>query len=230
MKIGLLECDHVAESFQHIGGDYRDMFQRLLPGVEFVFYDLCNHHFPNSVEDCDAYVVTGSKYSVYDDIDWIYRLKDLVRDIYHHQKYYIGVCFGHQMLAEALGGKVHKSESGWCVGAHQFQLLHQAPWMHPFKDQLNLLMSCQDQVQQMPENSKLLAQSSDCPVAMFQVGKKMMGIQGHPEFPKAYSRALMDARVERIGLEKVEVGIKSLDLELDDAVFSGWMMAFFTPA
>src|SRR5690606_23965151 len=95
----------------------------LLPGFDWAFYDVVNDHFPESADECDAYICTGSRYSVYDDMPWIKELKHLVQELYQLQIPYIGVCFGHQMLAEALGGKVEKAAAGWCVGVHTFRVL-----------------------------------------------------------------------------------------------------------
>lgn len=230
MKVGLLECDHVREELLPIGGDYREMFPALFgkvaPDWEFVFYDVCNGHFPNSVEECDVYVCTGSKCSVYDDEEWITRLKTLVKEIYQSGRKYLGICFGHQMLAEALGGKVEKSAVGWCVGVHNFQVISTEEWMMPSRTSFNLLMMCQDQVMQMPPDSKLLAETQDCPVGMFQVGSNMIGIQAHPEFSKPYEKALMEIRTERIGAAKVEMGIISLELPLHELTFANWLKNF----
>ncbi|WP_428655684.1 glutamine amidotransferase-related protein [Runella sp.] len=230
MKIGLLECDHVREEFRHIAGDYRDMFPALFmplaPDWEFVFYDVTNGHFPASVEECDIYICTGSKFSVYDDEPWIHVLKAFVRQIYDQQKIYLGVCFGHQMLAEALGGKVQKSAVGWCVGVHEFTIDQQLPWMDPAQESVNLLMMCQDQVHQLPPDSAVLASANDCPVAMFRVGERMLGVQAHPEFPLLYEEALMRSRVERIGAEKVNKGLESLTLPLHSKLMAKWMVMF----
>ncbi|MCF2498764.1 glutamine amidotransferase-related protein [Dyadobacter chenhuakuii] len=230
VKVGLLECDHVREELRHIAGDYQDMFPALFSNVapewEFHFYDVCNGHFPVSVEECDIYICTGSKSSVYDQEDWITRLKNFVVDIYQSQKIFIGVCFGHQMLGEALGGKVEKSPVGWCVGVHRFQLTARESWMQPFTDAFNLLMMCQDQVVQLPPDATLLAQTPDCPHAMFRVGERMLGIQAHPEFSKKYDQALMELRVERIGVKKVELGIASLELPTQEIMFAHWIKNF----
>ncbi|WP_051350167.1 glutamine amidotransferase-related protein [Dyadobacter alkalitolerans] len=230
VKVGLLECDHVRDELRHIAGDYRDMFPALFSNVapewDFHFYDVCNGHFPVSVEECDIYICTGSKSSVYDQEDWIIRLKDFVVDIYQSQKTFIGVCFGHQMLGEALGGKVEKSSVGWCVGVHRFQLTARESWMQPFTDAFNLLMMCQDQVVQLPPDATLLAETPDCPHAMFRVGERMLGIQAHPEFSKKYDQALMELRVERIGQKKVELGIASLELPTQEIMFAHWIKNF----
>jgi GMP synthase-like glutamine amidotransferase len=163
---------------------------------------------------------------VYDEEEWIFTLKDFLRQIYQSEKIYLGVCFGHQMLAEALGGKVEKSEVGWCVGVHTFQMLEHRSWMVPALPAVNLLMMCQDQVMQLPPDSTLLASTPDCPVAMFQVGKRMVGVQAHPEFPKKYDQALMELRVERIGAAKVALGIASLELPTHELVMAQWLKNF----
>lgn len=230
MKVGLLECDHVREELNYIAGDYRQMFPALFlqvaPAWEFEFFDVCNGHFPDSVADCDVYVCTGSKSSVYDDEPWIGQLKEFVREIYSSKAIFIGVCFGHQILGEAMGGKVRKSDVGWCVGVHTFEVIKTEVWMNPHLATFNLLMMCQDQVMQLPPESTLLARTTDCPNAMFMVGANMLGIQAHPEFPKVYDQALMELRVDRIGVEKVELGIASLQLPLHELDIAGWIRNF----
>lgn len=230
MKIGLLECDHVREELIGIAGDYRQMFPLLFlkvaPDWEFTFYDVCNGEFPESVGACDAYICTGSKSSVYDDDEWIARLKSFVQEIHSSGQVFVGVCFGHQVLGEALGGKVRKSDAGWCVGVHRFEIIKTEDWMDPESPSFNLLMMCQDQVLQLPLGSTLLAQADNCPHAMFKVGGNMLGIQAHPEFSKEYDKALMELRVERIGQEKVDAGIESLEQPLNDVEVAGWIRNF----
>lgn len=236
IKIGLLECDHVRDEFRYIAGDYRDMFPALFmplaPDWEFIFYDIANGDFPASVHECEVYICTGSKSSVYDDEPWIHALKAFVKQLFDQQKIYLGVCFGHQMLAEALGGKVQKSAVGWCVGVHEFKMQwavgsgQKIYWMKPPQERLNLLMMCQDQVLQLPPDSAVLASAADCPVAMFQVGERMLGVQAHPEFPIPYEEALMRSRVERIGVEKVAKGLESLAQPLHSTLMAQWMVAF----
>lgn len=226
MQIGLLQCDHVADHLQSIAGDYPEMFRSLLPEIDLQVYDVTQNRFPAAVDECEAYLTTGSKYSVYDDLPWIHRLKALVQEIHVQKKYYVGVCFGHQLLAEALGGQVLKGDQGWCVGIHPFTIVVQEPWMVPFQNPVYLLMSCQDQVQIMPENACLLAKSPDCPVGMFSVGDHMLAIQGHPEFPPEYARALMIKRVAKIGQEKTQKGLASLEQLPDAMVVAQWMMHF----
>lgn len=226
MKIGLLLCDHVSDHFLHHNGDYDRQFSELLPLFDWTYYDLTAGHFPTSLEECDAFICSGSKYSVYDEVDWIIELKFLVKEIFRQGKPFVGVCFGHQMMAEALGGEVRKASCGWCVGVHTFRLIRRENWMKPFHREVNLLMSCQDQVLALPPDSVLLAETADCRVGMYRVGERMLGIQAHPEFSVAYSRELMMARQEKIGAEKVKEGIDSLDKALNSKLLADWIYNF----
>jgi GMP synthase-like glutamine amidotransferase len=226
MKIGLLECDHVAEEFSHISGTYPEMFKVLLPEIEFAVFDVCNGKFPDSIDECEAYICTGSRQSVYENIEWIKQLKDFVFQLHKNQKLFVGICFGHQILAEALGGKVLKSEGGWNVGVHEFEMISKENRMTPFQPKFNLLMMCQDQVVEMPENSRLLAQSKDCSIAMFSVGESMLGIQAHPEFSKKYEKALMLDRIDRVGEFRVQKALESLEKSIDKDLIATWIFNF----
>jgi len=230
MKIGLLECDHVLDRFRHIGGDYRDMFTALFarhaPSLSLQPFDVCNGEFPRAVDECAGYLCTGSRYSVYDDVDWIHRLKDFVRQLRDADQPFVGICFGHQILAEALGGQVAKAAQGWGVGAHNIELVRQEAWMQPPQPSCRLQYMHQDQVQRLPADSSVLGQSAHCPVAMFRVGTTMLGVQAHPEFPAAYSDALLLDRIERIGADRVQAARASLAQATDEGMMTQWIAAF----
>jgi len=230
MKVGLLECDHVLEKFRHIAGDYRDMFSALLavnaPQIELQFFDVRNGEFPSSPDDCEAYLTTGSSSSAYDDADWIHTLKGFVRRLRDTNKPFVGVCFGHQVLAQALGGRVEKAKNGWGVGAHSIEIAQPDAWMKPEQSNCRLQFTHQDQVTWLPENSLALGRSDHCPVAMFRVGETMLGIQPHPEFNAAYTEALILDRVERIGEAKVRAAQASFSQATDEAVVARWIVEF----
>ncbi len=226
MKAGLFECDHVDARYRTQFGDYSEMFAQLFPEMEWTHYDVCNGHFPEDLDACEVYFATGSRRSVYEDEPWIIRVKDVIKELASKDKHFVGFCFGHQLLGEAMGGAVRKAPTGWCVGVHQFEVVQQEAWMQPYQAQLNLLMMCQDQVVELPANSTILASSSQCPAGMFQVGERMLGVQAHPEFSKAYDRLLMEKRRDRMGEEVVGKGIQTLSQEVHRAVIRAWVLRF----
>lgn len=219
MTLGLLQCDHVSPEFLDSRGDYDEMFRRWLPG-DWRVYDLPAGDVP-AATDCDGWVTTGSRLSVYDDVAWIHRFAALVREIHAANRPFLGVCFGHQMMAQALGGRVARSPRGWGVGVHRFHVREHEPWMNPPLDSISVLMSCQDQVEEPPPHAVVLASSEHCPVALFRCGS-LLGIQGHPEWHADYAAALLSSRRDRIGGEIADRATASLTTPTHSAELARW--------
>ena len=234
MNIGLLGCDDVPERFRHIAGGYRDMFEKLLaphiPDLRLTWFDAVKGELPAGTDACDAYVCTGSRSSVYEDRDWIVQLKDYVRRLHEARKPFVGICFGHQLLAESLGGEVKPAPQGWGVGILEMHITHPEPWMQPVRSNCKLEYIHADQVQELPPDSVVLAAAPHCPVAMFRVGDTMLGIEGHPEFPAPYVEALVSSRKERIGTERAQAALASLTEKADDQVVARWIANFLRDA
>ena len=230
MNIGLLLCDDVSSRFRHIAGGYQDMFDALLrphvPDLTLTPYDVRNGQLPASPDAHDVYLCTGSRHSVYDDLDWIEALKAFVRDVHDNRKAFVGVCFGHQVLAEALGGEVRKADQGWGIGVLDMDIVKPEPWMQPQQAHCRLQYMHGDQVQRLPPESTVLAVAKHCEVAMFKVGDTMLGIEGHPEFPAAYEQALLESRRDRIGPEAVDKALASLSTPTDHEVAGRWIAEF----
>lgn len=224
MKLGLLICDHVRAEFREISGDYDDMFLRLFagyPDVEVITYDAIGGVFPDDPHQCDLWLTTGSRHSVNDEFQWIRELEAFVRQIAASGVPFVGVCFGHQLLAKALGGSVVKAGQGWGIGLKSSKV----DVALGLGESVNLLYSHQDQVASLPDGAEILGWADDCPISMFAVGDKLIGIQGHPEFDKEYSRALMLARRGRlIPNEVVDKGLASLDLGTDSDQLAEWIV------
>jgi GMP synthase-like glutamine amidotransferase len=231
MKIGILKADSVLEQFQPEFGDYPDMFVARLaaqagPDVAFITYDVEHLEYPANIDECAGYIITGSKMSVYDNEAWIRRLEDFVRQLDQAKKPLIGVCFGHQLVAQALGGKAEAAAIGWGVGVHTNHIVSAQHYMQPRLAEARVLVSHKDQVTRLPPGAEQLATSDFCPNSMFQVGNHILCIQGHPEFIKAYSESLMNMRREILGEAVYGAGIESLDQALDSDTLATWMLRF----
>lgn len=227
--VGLLVCDHVSPELIDEFGDYPEMFSELLrpQGLTLEMFDVISGELPESVDQCRAWMVTGSRYSVYDDEPWIETLKDFVSEIAESEGCYVGICFGHQMLAHALGGAVRRSERGWGVGVKSVDVVATRDWMLPATGTYRILNSHADQVEALPEGGVLLAASEHCPIAMFEVGTRLLGIQGHPEFTPGYAETLLRRRRGSLIPEGVaDAGLRTLTEEVDRELLASWVGAF----
>ena len=235
LRIGILQVDSVRPEFKNGHGDYPDMFRALLmaaaPGaLVFRDYDVCAGELPQRVDEMDAWLITGSRDSVYDPLPWIPALADFVRSAHAARWPLIGICFGHQLVARALGGETAAADVGWAVGVHQSRLLRRPAWITGVAEGFALLSSHKDLVCALPAGAELLATNAVCPNAAFTIGDHTLCLQGHPEFSKPYARALMDFRRELLGEAVYQQGIASLEGPLDATRVGQWMLAFMVQA
>ena len=230
MKIGILKTDAVRPEWVPEFGEYPDMFIRLLgdrdPDLEFSVYDVMLDEYPASIDDVDAYLVTGSKFGVYEDLPWIHRLLDFLRELHAHKKKTIGICFGHQAIAHALGGRAAKVDAGWGVGLHRHCFTQKPNWFDAGDAEFPVLVSHQDQVVEIAEGAVTLAGSEFCPNAVCQLGDHILTFQGHPEFVNAYVREIIEFRRAKIGEETASAGLKSLEGRPATDRMAAWMLRF----
>ena len=232
MRIGLMMMGHVDPKSQHIGGDYPELFGKLLEpaGIELVRYDLDEGRFPDSVDECDGWLCSPSRMSTYDLVPWLADAEHLLREIVATETPYVGICFGHQLLAQALGGLVQKSPDGWGVGVRDYDVVQHRLWMDPQMERFSLIGSHQDQVMRLPDEAELLFSSDYCPNGGFAIGERAWTVQVHPEFIPDLADHLLAGRIELIGAEKVATARASLDRPIDRHVIARWIARFFETA
>lgn len=214
MKLGILKTDSVRPELVPEFGEYPAMFIALLrqidPDLEFSVYDVEQNQYPLDLDEVDGYLMTGSKSSAYEDKPWIATLMEFVRDLHRRRNKLVGICFGHQLVAQALGGKVEKSPKGWGVGLHTHSFNSVPTWFDHGSADIDILVSHQDQVLEVGAEAQVLAGSEFCENAVIQIGDHILTFQGHPEFVDDYSRKLLVFRRELIGEDVFATAIASL--------------------
>ena len=233
MHIAILEAGRTNPDMPAEFHDYPDMFETLFAdqpnSADFCFsiVPVIDDVFPKSVDDYDGYLVTGSAYGVYDDAPFILSLMAFIRKIFAAGKPLAGICFGHQIVAHALGGYAAKFDVGWGIGTMPIKMVGAVDWIPSDIDQLDLIHVHQDQVMTLPPDAVRLAQSDFCKNAAFAISKQVFAIQGHPEFTPAYTNALIDIREDKIGKDRAAKARISLQKPHDGRRVGGWILDFF---
>lgn len=198
MKVGILSAIDSATSKIDWGGSpilaYQDFLISSGAVFEFTGFEVSKGQLPAHAEACDAYLITGSPSGAYDTDPWIGQLIQFIRDGYQAGRKFVGICFGHQVLAQALGGSVQKSEKGWGLGAKTHAINHTKPWMDGRPHQMTLYFAHQDQVQRLPPEAELLGGSEFCPIGLYVIADQVLGVQGHPEFKESQMRDVLHQR------------------------------------
>lgn len=223
MKIGILQTGHITPELAEDFAAYPKMFEQLLDGNDFTFesWAVVDGQFPADIHTADGWLVTGSKHGAYEDLPWIAELEDFLRDAYAAAVPIIGICFGHQVLAKALGGRVEKFEGGWSVGRTRYQ-------MEGMPEGVSLMAWHQDQVTKLPDEARVIGSSPFCENAMLAYGDKALTIQPHPEFRPDFVEGLIRTRGKGVVPDPLlEEAGASLDAPLSDRSIAEQMAAFF---
>ncbi len=228
MKLGILKTGAPPAPLEAQFGSYPDMFQRLLgrDAYDYEVFDVAAGETPASAEACDAYLVTGSSAGVYEAEPWIADLIAFLRAA-RGRAGLVGVCFGHQVMAEAFGGQVVKSPKGWGVGLHAYTLMEPVPVLAS-QTRLAAPASHQDQVVVLPPGARVLGASDFTPYGMLAYDDQpAISIQLHPEFEPDYARALIEARRgSRYADEQADQAVASYAAPDDRAALGAWISAF----
>lgn len=231
MKLGILRTGAPPKGVDQFGS-YPDMFRRLLgeDAYDYSVFAVDEGELPAAPEACQAYLITGSSSGVYDGTPWIGELMGFLREA-KGRAAMVGICFGHQVMAEAFGGRVIKSPKGWGLGQQTYEVLRREPWMDE-SSQIRLPGSHQDQVVEAPLNAEVVAASNFTPFgALAYRDQPALSIQLHPEFEPAYAIALIEnRRGSRLTEEEADGAVASYQAPDDRARVGGWIRSFLDAA
>jgi GMP synthase-like glutamine amidotransferase len=221
MLIGILQTGQAPDALKGDMGDYPDMFQTLLAGHGFTFrtWHVEAMDFPAGVHDADGWLITGSRHGAYEDHPFIKPLETFIRDAYAAHVPMVGVCFGHQIVAQAMGGRVERYAGGWSVGATDYDFGGEKVTLNAWH---------RDQVVAKPDNATVIATNEFCSNAALLYDDRALTVQAHPEFRPDFVDGLMRTRGPGLVPETLMASARArLDEPLADKSMAGQIAAFF---
>lgn len=214
----------------HDGEKVAAALQPLRPHWRFDSWPVSSGVWPEDLSGHDGIVITGSPASVNDDRDWIRRLEALVREQHARKRPMVGLCFGHQLIAKALGGRVDASPAGLRVGTITTRLHRHADWMTPAQDVMTLYAAHEDHVADLPPEAIPLGGDGVCPVTCYAIGRHAFATQGHPEFYPAFMEDLLGALQDELTVDARARGREQLRGPTDTDLMRRWIVQFFDQA
>jgi GMP synthase-like glutamine amidotransferase len=221
MKIGILQTGYAPDALRPAHGDYPDLFQRLLAGHGFTFqvWRVVDMEFPSGPADADGWLITGSRHGAYEDHAFIPPLEDLIRAISAADVPLVGVCFGHQIIAQALGGKVEKYRGGWSVGRTEYDWGGAPVALNAWH---------QDQVVERPPGATVCASNEFCENAALVYGQRIFTVQAHPEFDNPFVGDMIEKRGRGLVPDPLlDAAKQRVDEPIDNQALADQIASFF---
>jgi GMP synthase-like glutamine amidotransferase len=224
MRIGVLQVERFQGALLDAVGPHLGLYEQLLTGHGFAYdlYDVLAMQMPAAADAVDGWLITGSAAAAYDDLPWIAPLQQFIRQIHDQRRPLVGICFGHQIIAQVLGGRVEKFAGGWSIGRQPYvidgQPVHLNAWHR-------------DQVTALPPEAQVFGQSDFCRYAALTYGDHILTLQAHPEYGATMLRALIDHYADdQYPPDRIARALADLPRPTDEAAIATRIARHFTAA
>lgn len=232
INLGILQVNHdksveVGDAFPDDAHRFRDLFDEQEERFRYRVYMTIGGEVPQNLDEQDAYMITGSPLSVLDRHIFSDALADFIQRCDRAEKPLLGACFGHQAIAQALGGKVERSLAGYNIGVEDTRFHTRRAWMQPERNSLPMFVFHEDQVTDVPPGCDLLGSSDKCKIASFAKGDHIFTTQAHPEFTQSFTSCVLDFMESKLDADTAAAARSSLDRDQQGNVFAHWCTRFF---
>jgi len=232
INLGILQVNHdrsieVGDAFPDDSHRFRDLFDTMDDRFRYRIYMTIGGELPESLDEQDAFMVTGSPLSVLDRHIFTDDLMAFIRRCDESKKPLMGACFGHQAIALALGGKVERSDNSYNVGIEETTFHQKRPWMNPDRDSLPMYVFHEDQVTELPDDCDVIGSTPNCRISSFAKGNHIFTTQSHPEFTNPFMSCVLRYTEPKMSDAKVKAAWDSIENEEHGRVFGEWSTNFF---
>ena len=220
MHIGILQCGPFPTAEGYPEQTYGDLYSKFLAGrgLTFTTWSVVDMEFPNSVHDAEGWLISGSKHGAYEDIPFIKPLETFIRKAYAADVPLVGICFGHQIIAQALGGKVEKVDRGWALGRREYELEGETVALNAWH---------QDQVVTLPPDARVVGGNDFTPYAALAYKGRAFSVQPHPEFGDDEVELLLKVRRAILDPDLADQVAENIGKPLSNTDLAARITAFF---
>lgn len=231
MKIAILLTDTDVSEFANRYADDAQKFVNLIkplrPDWQFVRYAARDNVFPAALDPYDGIIITGSPASVNDDLPWIARLMEVIREADRRRLPMVGACFGHQAIAKALGGEVRRNPKGWGLGTVTTSFVTPMPWMQPWQDDMRFWRAHNEIVTRLPKGAVSLGHDPLAEISAYSIGTHVFTTQHHPEITPDYMQGLLEVLADSVETDLLAEARSSCDVGAEGTRFAEWIAKFF---